>query len=397
MKEGAHPLMWCYTHLHSTMIYLDNAATTRLDEHVLQVMLPWLGEDYGNATALYALGRRARVAVEDARATIAALIGAEPAEVMFTSGGTEANNTVLKSLAWQSRTIRTIALSTIEHHAILHVAEALVGQGVELVFLPVDAAGFVKLDAVPWERLDRPDVLISVMHANNETGALQPIAELRARAPKALIHTDAVQSFGKVPFNVRQLGVDFATLSAHKIHGPKGVGALYIRRGVALEPFIHGGGQERGRRGGTEPVALICGFAEAARSACAEMESRTRTMVHLRNMLLEMLQARIPDIRINTPHHALPNILNISFLDAERLDGEAILQLLDLRGIACSNGSACTSGSLQPSHVLKAMGRSDAEARAAVRFSLSKDTTEEDVLTAASALAEIVAQMRSGD
>lgn len=377
------------------MIYLDNAATTRLDGRVFEAMLPWLGEDYGNASALYSLGRRARVAIEDARSTIAAFIGAEPAEVMFTSGGTEANNTVLKSLVWQSRTVRTIAHSSIEHHAVLQVAEALALHGIELLALPVDDSGILQLDAVPWKQLDRHDVLISVMHANNETGALQPIAEIRARAPRALLHTDAVQSFGKVPFDVRALGVDFATFSAHKIHGPKGVGALYIRRGIPLEPFIHGGGQERGRRGGTEPVALIVGFAEAARLACDEMEFRSLHMARLRDLLKETLSAQIPDIRINTPQQSLPNIFNVSFLDAERLDGEAILQLLDLRGIACSNGSACTSGSLQPSHVLKAMGRSDAEARAAVRFSLSKDTTEEEINTAAAALAEIVADLRT--
>lgn len=377
------------------MIYLDNAATTRLDPAVLDAMLPWLRDDYGNASALYALGRRARVAVEQARETIAGLVGAEPAELFFTSGGTEANNTVLKSLAWQSRTIRTIACSAIEHHAVLHPAEALAECGIELVILPVDDAGILRLDAIDRQRLDRPDVLVSVMHSNNETGALQPIAELRQLLPHALIHTDAVQSFGKVPFDVRQLGVDFATLSAHKIHGPKGIGALYVRRGVRLEPFVHGGGQERGRRGGTEAVALVVGFAEAARRACAEMDERARHTSRLRDLLRRLVVERIADVRINTPPHALPNILNVSFLDAERLDGEAILQLLDMRGIACSNGSACTSGSMQPSHVLRAMGRPDAESRAAVRFSLSKDTTDDDVRTAAEALAEIVADMRS--
>lgn len=377
------------------MIYLDNAATTRLDPAVLDAMLPWLRDDYGNASALYALGRRARVAVEQARETIAGLVGAEPAELFFTSGGTEANNTVLKSLAWQSRTIRTIACSAIEHHAVLHPAEALAECGIELVILPVDDAGILRLDAIDRQRLDRPDVLVSVMHSNNETGALQPIAELRQLLPHALLHTDAVQSFGKVPFDVRQLGVDFATLSAHKIHGPKGIGALYVRRGVRLEPFVHGGGQERGRRGGTEAVALVVGFAEAARRACAEMDERARHTSRLRDLLRRLVVERIADVRINTPPHALPNILNVSFLDAERLDGEAILQLLDMRGIACSNGSACTSGSMQPSHVLRAMGRPDAESRAAVRFSLSKDTTDDDVRTAAEALAEIVADMRS--
>lgn len=377
------------------MIYLDNAATTQLDPAVLEAMLPWFGDTFGNASALYERGRRARVAVEDARATIASLIGADAAEVFFTSGGTEANNTVLKSLAWQTRTISTIACSTIEHHAVLHPAQALAETGVELVYLPVDEAGIVRLDAIAVERLNRPDVLVSVMHANNETGALQPIAELRALLPHALLHTDAVQSFGKVPLDVRQLGVDFATLSAHKIHGPQGIGALYVRRGVRLEPLLHGGGQERGRRGGTEAVALIVGFGEAARRACAEMESRAAHMRRLRDQLAQLIIEHIPDVRINTPPQALPNILNISFLDADRLDGEAILQLLDMRGIACSNGSACTSGSMQPSHVLKAMGRSDAEARAAVRFSLSKDTTEHEIVAAVHALAEIVADMRA--
>ncbi|MCS7000253.1 MAG: cysteine desulfurase family protein [Bacteroidota bacterium] len=376
------------------MIYLDNAATTRLDPAVLEAMLPWLQEDFGNASAQYALGRKARVAVEDARSQIARCIGAEPAEVFFTSGGTEANNTVIKSLAWQSRSVRTIACTTIEHHAVLHPAEAVARAGIELVLLPVDESGVLRLDAVEWERLNRPDVLVSVMHANNETGALQPVAAVRSLVPRALLHTDAVQSFGKVPFDVRELGVDFMTISAHKIHGPKGIGALYVRRGVKLEPYMHGGGQERGRRGGTEAVALIVGFAEAARRAIAEMEGRRATMQHLRDMLIAQLQAQIPQIRINTPADALPNIVNISFLDAERLDGEAILQLLDMHGVACSNGSACTSGSMQPSHVLKAMGRPEAEARAAVRFSVSKDTTEEEILQAVEILAAIVAQMR---
>ncbi|GIV53492.1 MAG: cysteine desulfurase IscS [Candidatus Kapaibacterium sp.] len=375
------------------MIYLDNAATTRLDPAVLDVMRPWLEDDYGNASALYQLGRRARVAIEEARATLAELIGAEPAEIVFTSGGTEANNTVLKSLAWQTRTAHTIACSMVEHHAVLHPAEALAETGIELVLLPVTSEGVLDLDALPY-RLNRPDVLVSVMHSNNETGALQPIDQLRERLPNAMIHTDAVQSFGKVPFDVQQLGVDFATISAHKIHGPKGIGALYVRRGTRLEPFVHGGGQERGRRGGTEAVALIVGFAEAARRAHAAMTERSEHMRRLRDMLAALLRERIEAIRFNTPTAALPNILNVSFLDAERLDGEAILQLLDMEGIACSNGSACTSGSMQPSHVLKAMGRPDAEARAAVRFSLSKDTTDDDIRTAADALAEIIASLR---
>jgi cysteine desulfurase len=376
------------------MIYLDNSATTRLDDHVFEEMLPWMREDYGNASSVYTLGRRARVAIEDAREEIAHCIGAHPAELIFTSGGTESNNTALKSACVESHLVKTLAVSGIEHHAILHPAEELQREGITVHTLPVSEQGFVE----PWtvQPVNTSTTLISIMHANNETGTIQPLLDLRNAAPDAYFHTDAVQSFGKIPFNVKTLGVDFATLSAHKIHGPKGVGALYIRKGINFKAHQHGGAQERNRRAGTESPALIVGFQAAARAAVKEMEARSAQMLACTAFLREELVSTIPLIRFNTPlEHSLPNIINISFLDADHLDGEAILQAMDMNGIAVSNGSACVSGSLQPSHVLVAMSRANAEAKAAVRFSVSKDTTRDEVRRAVAALGTILADMRA--
>ncbi|MCU0425271.1 MAG: cysteine desulfurase [Candidatus Kapabacteria bacterium] len=376
------------------MIYLDNSATTRLDDHVLEAMLPWMQGDFGNASSVYALGRKARVAVENAREEVAHLIGAHPAELIFTSGGTESNNTVLKSAVHESALARRIAIGATEHHAILHPTEDLNRTGTEIFHVPVDEQGFVRLSEIA--NLKQEGLLISIMYANNETGAIQPLSAIREALPDALLHTDAVQSFGKIPFDVQALKLDFATLSAHKIHGPKGVGALFIRKGIDFKAHQQGGAQERNRRAGTEPVALIIGFQAAARAAVKEMETRTATMLARTQLLRSLLEASVPNIRLNTPlQNSLPNIVNISFPDAEALDGEAILQSMDIHGIAVSNGSACVSGSLQPSHVLVAMGRTDAEAKAAVRFSVSKDTTESEIRSAVEALSDIVTAMRS--
>lgn len=376
------------------MIYLDNSATTRIDESVLEAMLPWLRDNYGNASSIYQLGRQARVAIEYAREEIASLIGAHPAELIFTSGGTESNNTVLKSCTEESNLSDEVLYSAIEHHAVIHPAQELARQKKQVAALSVDINGILNLEELE-ARKTTMRTLISVMHANNETGVIQPIEKIREFAPDALIHTDAVQSFGKIPVNMYSLGVDFASFSAHKIHGPKGVGALFIRKGIDFKAHQHGGGQERNRRAGTESPALIVGFQVAARQAIREMAERTEAMKRTTVLLRTLLIDTIPDIRINTTvEQSLPNILNISFLDANILDGEAILQSLDIHGIAASNGSACVSGSLQPSHVLSAMGRSDAEAKAAVRFSVSKDTTEQEVRMAASALGEIIAGLR---
>jgi cysteine desulfurase len=377
------------------MIYLDNSATTRIDDRVFTAIEPWLREDYGNASSVYALGRRARVAVENAREEIAHLCGAHPAEIIFTSGGTESNNFALKSACVSSALARRLAVGATEHHAVLYPAEELRRRGAARVeILPVDAAGVVSLDALAsW---NEPETMISLMHANNETGVIQPIESARKIASRAYLHTDAVQTFGKIPLNLQELQVDFATLSAHKIHGPKGVGALFIRKGIDFKAWQQGGAQERNRRAGTEAVALIVGFQIAARLAVQEMAERADAMRARTALLRQRLLENIPHIRLNTPppENALPNILNVSFTDAEGLDGEAILQAMDMRGIAVSNGSACVSGSLQPSHVLLAMGLPAAEAKAAVRFSVSKDTSSEEVVQAASALAEILAEMR---
>ncbi len=378
------------------MIYLDNSATTKLDESVLEAMLPWLRDHYGNASSVYSIGRRARVAIEDAREEIASLMSAHPAELIFTSGGTESNNTVLHSACVESQLTKSICYSAIEHHAVIHPSEQIAKLGISTAILPVDTQGILDCNAAKKILSSVPKrSLVSVMHANNETGMIQPIARLRELAPDAYIHTDAVQSFGKIPFDVMEVPIDFASFSAHKIHGPKGVGALFIRKGIDFKAHQHGGGQERNRRAGTESPALIVGFQVAARLAVKEMKERAGIMASRIALLRELLSATISNIRINTlVDHSLPNILNISFLDAEKLDGESILQSLDIHGIAASNGSACVSGSLQPSHVLSAMGLPAAEARAAVRFSVSKDTTEDEIRTAAQALAEILAALR---
>lgn len=377
----------------ATMIYVDNSATTRIDEAVLEAMLPWLREEYGNASSVYTAGRRARVAVEDAREEIAHAIGAHPAELIFTSGGTEANNTALKSTLEESALADKLIIGATEHHAILHPAEALRRRGSEVQILAVMPDGQINPENAA--AFNQRRTLISVMHANNETGVIQPVRTIREAAPDALLHTDAVQSFGKIPVNIGELGVDLASFSAHKIHGPKGIGALFIRKGIDFKPHQQGGGQERNRRAGTEPVALIVGFQAAVRAAISEMKERALHTAAMIALMRDIITAEIPNIRDNTPlGNALPNILNVSFTDAERLDGEAILQSLDMHGIAASNGSACVSGSMQPSHVLSAMGLPAAEAKAAVRFSVSKFTTSAEATQAARTLAGIIAEMR---
>lgn len=372
---------------------MDNSATTKSDEEVLEAMLPWLRDGYGNASSVHSLGRLARVATDDAREEIAAAIGARPAELIFTSGGTESNNTVLKSSLEESDIADKLAVSAVEHHAVLRPAEELRRRGFDVTILPVNAECRVYPEMAGAINHNR--TLLSIMHANNETGTIQPIEAIRNAAPDSLLHTDAVQSLGKIKFRVDKLGVDFASFSAHKIHGPKGVGALFIRKGIDFKAHQQGGGQERNRRAGTEPVALIVGFCTAVRAAVREIDARAIHTTALLKTLKEILTAKIPNLRINTPDdNALPNILNVSFTDAERLDGEAILQSLDIRGIAASNGSACVSGSMQPSHTLSAMGLPIAEAKAAVRFSVSKFTDLAEVIEAAEALVEIIGNMR---
>lgn len=375
------------------MIYLDNSATTALDPEVLDAMMPWLREGYGNASSIYKIGRSSRVAIEQARTELATLIGAHPAEVIFTSGGTESNNAILKSVLVESKLATSLRFAATEHHAVIHPAESLKDQGFDVGEVGVDAQGRVLLADLQQACTGKP--LVSIMHANNETGVIQPLASIREVIGPALMHSDAVQSFGKIPIDVASLRVDFMSFSAHKIHGPKGVGAMFIRKGIDFKAHQQGGGQERNRRAGTEPVALIVGMVSAARLAVRNLEERAMHMRacidHARRVILE----NIPNVRINTPDvDALPNILNVSFLDAEQLDGESVLQAMDIAGVAVSNGSACVSGSLQPSHVLQAMGLPTAEARAAVRISVSKDTTIEEVDRACTLLSDIIRNMR---
>ncbi|MCB0710773.1 MAG: cysteine desulfurase [Ignavibacteriae bacterium] len=380
------------------LIYLDNSATTELDPQVVEIMNRFREENFANAGSVHRSGQRARVALEDGRDTIARCLGAEPKEIVFTSGGTEANNYALKGYAFHAKATTgswpTIITDRTEHHAILHPAEFLESLGLPVRYVEVTREGRVtpeNLDQLMQSLPNQPaPPLISIMHANNETGTINPIRELAEVTHErgGVIHTDAVQSFGKIPCKVAELGVDMMTLSAHKIHGPKGVGLLYVNKELELESLIHGGAQERDRRGGTEAVELVVGFAEAARIAEENREEAMREVERLSHRLRERLKG-IEGVCFVTPEAgALPNILNITFNSAEHLDGEGLIVGMDIQGVAVSNGSACTSGSMQPSHVLLAMGYPPAQAKAAVRFSLSRFTTEAEIDRATEAMAE---------
>lgn len=367
------------------MIYLDNSATTHLDDRVRAAMEPYLGERFGNASSIHSLGREAHVALEEARSVIAKAIGADSAEIVFTSGGTEANNYAIKGSIFseikkgKAFSDLSVLTSPIEHHAVLEPIEFLTSLGVQPHFTGVDSDGVTILDEISSDL-----TLASIMYVNNEVGSINDIQiiteKIRLAAPNTLIHSDGVQAFGKIQFDVHQLGVDLLSLSAHKIHGPKGIGALYIRRGVQIEPLMHGGSQERNRRGGTEPVALAVGFAEAARLVGEEFDDRTAHIKQLRKYLLAKL-SEMPEIIINSGNKGVDAIINISFTSEilRRLDSEALIINFDLAGIAVSNGAACTSGTLQPSHVLLAMGKGKEIAAKSLRVSLSKNTTASEI------------------
>ncbi|GDX66014.1 cysteine desulfurase IscS [Chlorobiota bacterium] len=379
------------------MIYLDNSATTQIDKEVVESMLPWLYEEYGNPSSIYSLGRKARVSIENARTEIAHALHAHPAEIIFTSGGTESNNTVLKSCIHESQLVKALAISSIEHHAIIHPAESLSKQGIPVQYIHVNQDGLIPTDELKNYQLD--NTLISIMHANNETGCIQPIKAIKDLLPSsALLHSDAVQSLGKIPVFVDELGIDFLTISAHKIHGPKGIGALFIKKGIDFKAHQQGGGQERNRRAGTESPALIVGFQTAVRIAINQLEKNAEHMYSLKQFLINNIISLIPDIHINGPMDSktsLPSIVNISFPNRPNIDGESLLQMMDIQDIAVSNGSACVSGSQQPSHVLSAMGRSQKEAKAAIRFSFSKYTTETEILKAIHTLKDILDSFES--
>jgi cysteine desulfurase len=379
-------------------IYLDHTATTPLDPRVYEAMQPYFSETFGNASSVHWYGQRAKAALERARETIARAIDAQPGEVFFTSGGTESNNHALKGVVSASKGKRHIVTSAAEHHAVLEPCEALEKEGAEVTRLPVDSFGRVHAEQVA-AAITASTALVSVIQANNEVGTVNPIAEISAvaHARGVPVHTDAVQSLGKIPVNVDQLGVDLMSFSAHKLYGPKGIGALYIRRGTEIDSLMHGGGQERGRRPGTENVPLAVGFATALELAVSEMATEMPRLESLRNTLESRIRHECPAAIINGHQtERLPHILNISF-DSTRmmLEGEMLLMNMDLKGIAVTSGSACTSGSMQPSHVLLAMGRDPRTAKATLRFAFGRSNTDDDVDHVVAALVGILRQMNN--
>lgn len=376
-------------------IYMDNAATTRVTEPVFEAMRPYFCEIFGNPSSVHAFGREARKAVEQARRQVATALGAQAGEIYFTGSGTEADNWALRGAAYaQKARGRHIITTQIEHHAVLHAAEQLEKEGFEVTYLPVDEDGVVSLEAL--EKALRPDTtLVSIMAANNEIGAIQPIREAAklAKAHGALFHTDAVQAIGCVPIDVKADGIDLLSLSGHKFHAPKGVGALYIRSGVKLQRLIYGGAQEKTQRGGTENVASIVGMGKAIELAMESMESRNAYVSGLRDRLIEGILRRIPETRLNGHRtRRLSGNVNVSI---RYIEGEALLLSLDMKGIAGSSGSACTSGSLDPSHVLLAIGLPHEIAHGSLRLSLSEENTAEEVDYTIDALVEIVERLRA--
>lgn len=378
----------------SRVVYLDNAATTKTSPEVLKAMLPYFSEHYGNPSSIYSIGGEAKMAVDDARAAVAKAIGAKLEEIYFTAGGSEADNWAIKMSAENlSKKGKHIITSAIEHHAVLHTCEYLEKHGFEVTYVGVDADGIIKLDEL--EAAIRPDtILITVMAANNEIGTLQPVREIGAIAKKhgVLFHTDAVQAFGHCPIDVNKDNIDMLSASGHKINGPKGIGFLYVRKGIRLTNLIHGGQQERGRRAGTENVPGIVGLGAAAAEAVAKMDARAAYEAELRDYMIARILKEIPYVRLNGhSQKRLPNNVNVSI---RFIEGEALLMMLDMKGICGSSGSACTSGSLDPSHVLLAIGLPHAIAHGSLRLTLSDETTKEDVDYTVDELKKIVERLR---
>ncbi len=360
-------------------VYLDYAATTPADPQVIAAMEPYFFEKFGNASSLHAYGQEAKKALEDSREALAEFINAKPEEIVFTSGGTESDNSALLGAAYAlEKKGNHIITSAIEHHAISEPAKFLEKKGFKLTYLPVDKDGLVACEDLKKALTDKT-ILVSVMHANNEIGTIQPIAQLAkiAREKGIYFHTDAVQTLGHIPADVEQLNVDLLSLSAHKFYGPKGVGALYIRKGTRLETFMRGGDQERGKRASTHNVSGIVGLAKAVQLCRKNMESEAKFQSALRDRLIKEIPARIPEVKLNGhPEIRLPNNVNFSI---KYIEGESMLLSLDMLGIACSTGSACTSSSLEPSHVLLAIGLDHATAHGSLRITMGRWTTEADI------------------
>ena len=374
------------------MIYLDNAATTKTAPEVVDAMLPYFSEYYGNASTIYSLGAESKKAMDHARQTIADSLGAKPEEIYFTAGGSESDNWALKATAeaYASKG-KHIITTKIEHHAILHTCEYLEKRGFEITYLNVDRDGLISLDEL--KAAIRPDtILISVMFANNEIGTIEPIAEIGeiAKEHGVLFHTDAVQAYAQVPIHVDEMHIDMLSASGHKLNGPKGIG--YIRKGVKIRSFVHGGAQERSRRAGTENIPGIVGLGAAVERAMRIMDSKTRKEIELRDYLIGRLENEIPHCWLNGHRtKRLPNNINFSFLFIE---GESMLIMLDMKGICASSGSACTSGSLDPSHVLLAIGLKHEEAHGSLRLTLSEDSTKEEMDIVAEEVKKIVQRLR---
>ena len=378
------------------LIYLDNAATTKTDPKVVEAMIPYFSENYGNPSSIYELAGKSKTAMEEAREKIAGVLNARTNEIYFTAGGSEADNWALvAAFDAYAQKGNHIITTKIEHHAILHTCEYLEKyRGARITYLDVDENGIVKLDELE-KAITEETILISIMFANNEIGSIQPVREIGmiAREHQILFHTDAVQAFGKLPIDVDALNIDMLSSSAHKINGPKGIGFLYIRKGVKIRSFIHGGAQERKRRAGTENVPGIVGYGEAARLAEESREERTAREQELRDYLIERILKEVPYCRLNGDQkRRLPNNVNISF---EFIEGESLLLMLDGYGICASSGSACTSGSLDPSHVLLAIGLPHEIAHGSLRLTLGKETTKEEIDYTVDKIKEVVSQLRS--
>ena len=377
------------------MIYLDNAATTKVADSVVDAMLPYFKEYYGNASSIYQLGAKSKEALDESREYIAGTLGAKTNEIYFTAGGSESDNWAIKATAdAYAQKGKHIITSAIEHHAVLHTCEYLEKHGYEVTYVGVDENGVIKLDEL--KASIRPDtILISVMFANNEIGTIQPIKEIGeiAKEHDILFHTDAVQAYAQVPINVDEMHIDMLSASGHKLNGPKGIGFLYIRKGIKIRSFVHGGQQERGRRAGTENIPGIVGLAAAAKRSFSMLEEKMQKETGLRDYLISRIEAEIPYCRLNGDRKKrLPNNVNFSF---QFIEGESMLILLDSKGIAASSGSACTSGSLDPSHVLLAIGLPHEIAHGSLRLTLSEENTKEEMDYVVEQLTAILERLRS--
>jgi len=376
------------------MIYMDHSATTPVKKEVLEEMLPYFSEFYGNPSSVYALSNHSRLAIDKARERVAKAIGAKKTEVFFTGGGSEADNWALKGVAYKNKDKGNHIITTkIEHHAILHTCEYLEQQGFQVTYLDVDEYGMISLEDLE-KAITEKTILISIMFANNEIGTIQPVKEIGELAKKhgVLFHTDAVQAVGSLPIDVKEMNIDLLSMSAHKLYGPKGVGALYIRQGTKIDPLIAGGAQEKNKRAGTENTPGIVGLGKAIELAYEHLEENTTYLISLRERLIKGIKERIPYVRLNGhPEKRLPGNANFCF---QFIEGEALLLSLDMVGIAGSSGSACTSGSLDPSHVLLAIGLPHEIAHGSLRLSLGTGNTEEEVDYAVEKLVGIVDRLR---